>query len=443
MPYDGNSAMSALPRIVIGLVLAAFVGVAVPLASPVAVKNGGSEVRIYDDSVALLIGLSEYQDKAHWSRLPFIKREIEQVHQVLLRHNFEVISRNDLRASELKSAIKDFLLRHYPRRTRLVVFVAGHGWSDNQQLTGHIVPIDAPSDATPKFRSMLLNMEDIKEWSKMSSVDHILFLFDSCFSGAVFLNRSGYRASELYLSDALRRVRQFITAGDERQVVPTRSQFVPALLEGIGDGKADLIRDGLISATELGEYVKDRVSRLGETTPQFGHLPESKVLPGNVLFVARSSAVNVPAQPPKDATPAQRIAAAVGIPRPDRSVFLGLRILYYRKAADGRRVLDVLEQAGIPFENTRAILPERFPVNAVACGPSTNVEALKSLALTLIEGGVPVRVVLQYGDPSRLKGDLEIISLTKGGRGAESLDTPSLRRTDIEKLDRCPSWLQR
>ena len=106
-------------------------------------------------------------------------------------------------------------------------------------------------------------------------------------------------------------------------------------------------------------------------------------------------------------------------------------------------VLDALNEAQVPFVETRALLPDHFPVNAIACGPDTPVEALKTLALVLLDHDIPIRVMLQYGDPSRLKGDLEIISLTKGGRGRETLDSPPLSREDISNLTACPRWLQR
>ena len=148
-------------------------------SSPVTVRNGGQEIRLYDDSRALLIGLSEYEDKVSWSRLAFIKGELEQVRQALVNHGFQVTLLSDLKGHQLKSSVRDFLLKGNARKTRLIVFIAGHGWSDNRQLTGHIVPVDAPGESGPGFRSMLLNMEDIKVWSKASNVNHILFLFDS------------------------------------------------------------------------------------------------------------------------------------------------------------------------------------------------------------------------------------------------------------------------
>lgn len=417
-------------------------------AAPLTIVNRGEPVEIYATSQALIIGLSEYSGSG-WSRLPSVSREIKTVSQLLERQGFDVVVNEDLGSVALKESVRGFLARRRTKPARLVVFIAGHGWSDKLLLTGHIVPTDAPKPVSANFRGALLGMEAIKEWAKESDAQQILFLFDSCFSGAVFLHRSGYTPPRrLFLNDTLRRSRQFITAGDERQTVPAISKFVPALDEALTLGKADFNMDGLITANELGMWVKDRVIATGTTTPQYGELPEPRSIPGSMVFVAggvgkTKPSVTVASAAPVASTQGTRKVAAIGEAPVGSEVYSGLEILYYRKAIDGRTVIEALERAKVPFVETRALLPDHFPVNAIACGPNTPIGALKSLALTLLDSGIPIKVVLQYGDASRLKGDLEIISLTKAGRGAETLDTEPLTRADIQNLAGCPRWLQR
>jgi hypothetical protein len=416
-------------------------------SAPLTIVNRGDPVEIYSVSRALIIGLSEYRNDS-WPRLPAISNEARVVRGLLTRQGFDVTLAENLDSSSLKETVRGFLTARHTRATRLVVFVAGHGWTDRFRLTGHIVPTDAGPAEVPGFRKALLDMEAIKDWARESDAQQILFLFDSCFSGAVFLHRSGYTPPrKLFLSDALRRSRQFITAGDERQIVPAISKFVPTLDQALTQGLADFNKDGLITANELGMWVKDRVIATGSTTPQYGELPEARSIPGSMIFVAGGAparpVVEVAAAPPKDSSDAMRRAAAVGEAPAGKEIYSGLDILYYRKAIDGRLVIDALARARVPFIETRALLPDHFPVNAIACGPNTPIAAIKSLALTLLDNDVPIRAILQYGDPARLKGDLEIISLTKGGRGTETLDSPPLTRTDIENLSKCPRWLQR
>lgn len=422
--------------------------VGVACAAPLTIVNRGDPVEIYGASEALVVGLAEYRSES-WPRLPAIGNEARVVERLLTRQGFNVSTVANLDSASLKKTVRNFLSARHERATRLVVFIAGHGWTDRFALTGHIVPTDAPSPESEGFRSTLLNMEAIKDWAKSSDAQQILFLFDSCFSGAVFLHRSGYTPPrKLFLNDALRRARQFITAGDERQIVPAISKFVPALDQALTEGVADFNNDGLITANELGMWVKDRVIATGSTTPQYGELPEQRSLPGSMIFVAGGvkatrPAVEVSTSSPKSSSEIARKVAAVGEAPIGSEVYNGLDILYYRKAIDGRAVIEALERSRIPFIETRALLPDQFPVNAIACGANTPVSALKALAFALLDNNFPLRVVLQYGDPKRLKGDLEIISLTKGGRGKETLSSPTLTRADIAGLTQCPRWLQR
>lgn len=71
-------------------------------------------------------------------------------------------------------------------------------------------------------------MSQIEGYAKRLSAKHVLFIFDSCFSGMVFLNRSGGGVGGTPPSienKLLHRVRPFITAGTEEQTVPDDSVF--------------------------------------------------------------------------------------------------------------------------------------------------------------------------------------------------------------------------
>jgi hypothetical protein len=59
---------------------------------------------------------------------------------------------------------------------------------------------------------------------------------------------------------------------------------------------------------------------------------------------------------------------------------------------------------------TRAQLPDKFEVNSIACGPDIPVEALKALAVALIDGGVPIRAIFQFRRPEEKLRRLELLS---------------------------------
>lgn len=72
---------------------------------------------------------------------------------------------------------------------RLVIYFAGHGWTRNNDL-GDLVPVDAPAASRPsgdlEFAKSALSMEQIMTWADQMEAKHVLFIFDSRFSGAIF-----------------------------------------------------------------------------------------------------------------------------------------------------------------------------------------------------------------------------------------------------------------
>ena len=99
----------------------------------------------------------------------------------------------DLNANELRTGLREFLNDYGAgksnRNNRLLVFYSGHGdtrkgWMGDD---GYIIPVDSPQKTTDEngFLDKALSMDDIVNWSKKVATKHILFLFDSCFSGNI------------------------------------------------------------------------------------------------------------------------------------------------------------------------------------------------------------------------------------------------------------------
>ena len=113
---------------------------------------------------------------------------------------------------------------------------------------------------------------------------HVLMLFDSCFSGAIF---ALVRAvpHDITEKSALP-VRQYITAGREDEEVPDRSMFKRCLLIGL-DGDADLTEDGYITGSELGMYLADKVINYTNRMqhPQYGKINNPELDRGDFVFI--------------------------------------------------------------------------------------------------------------------------------------------------------------
>jgi uncharacterized caspase-like protein len=107
---------------------------------------------------------------------------------------------------------------------------------------------------------------------------HILYVMDSCYSG-LGLSRS-YGVSPK-LSGYLRkvgsmRVVQIVTAGGKGEQVQEREGhglFTTYFLQAL-DGEADINMDGVVTGTELGAYLRPKVSDASRQaqTPLYGRL---------------------------------------------------------------------------------------------------------------------------------------------------------------------------
>ena len=120
---------------------------------------------------------------------------------------------------------------------------------------------------------------------------HALFLFDSCFSGAIFKQRDLPAVPPSVMQMTAQPVRQFITAGTAGQSVPAVSTFTPAFVDAVSHGLADLNNDGYISGTELGLYLSEKVPRHAAQTPQYGKISDYNLSRGDFIFVAGGSSV--------------------------------------------------------------------------------------------------------------------------------------------------------
>lgn len=248
----------------------------------------------YTGSYALLIGMSEYDPRTGWPRLPGVREDIEAVAAVLEAHGFTVERAFDVAATDFDARMRKFISDHgLEADNRLVVYYAGHGWTESNlgiQL-GYVVPVDAPTPIEDKTALLsLVSMNSFEVYAKEIRSRHVAFFFDSCFSGTVFDATKSLLASDAELSDVqnLRDpVRLFVTAGDADQQVPDESAFRRALVTGLSGG-ADVNTDGLILGSELSSFVHSAGSS-ALNTPQWGRINHPSFNHGDLGF--RSLAV--------------------------------------------------------------------------------------------------------------------------------------------------------
>jgi hypothetical protein len=142
-------------------------------------------------------------------------------------------------------------------------------------------------------------MEELRKISLISEAKHILYLIDACYGGIATVGARGLDADST--PDYLQKItqyksRQIISAGGRGEQVIEKSEwghsaFTKNLLSGLRDSKADTDSDGIITAQELGIYLKKKVTidSNNQQTPKTRNLSTDE---GEFVFVyAENTAV--------------------------------------------------------------------------------------------------------------------------------------------------------
>ena len=229
--------------------------------------ESGRELTLYQESYALLVGVSDYTDA--WPDLPGVQDDIHAVKRILEDHGFDVVVEENPDRQQLDQAVTEFIMTYGQQSgNRLVFYFAGHGhtlglaYGDDM---GYIVPADAPNpqDNQAGFMAKAIDMHMIEVYARRIQSKHALFMFDSCFSGSIFsVSRSIPQAISYKTTKP---VRQFITSGSADETVPDesifRDQFIAAL-----NGEGDLNGDGYVTGAELGNFLETNVINYSKNT---------------------------------------------------------------------------------------------------------------------------------------------------------------------------------
>lgn len=390
----------------------------IPLAN-----NQGYEM--YAQSRALIIGNWLYTDPS-WRPLTNVEKEISLIEEALEADGFDVEVANNLTAAAMATALKTFITRRVDDNTRLLVFYAGHGWSDTA-ANGFVVPIDGKDRNNDDVLSSMISMDDIKSWSYLSRAKHILFVFDSCFSGLAFNTRSSPKFEPVYLNLIDRSTRQFITSGKEDQLVPDDLKFAENFIAGM-TGSADVYKDGLVTASELGEWIyRQMIGPKSTQTPQSGRDPQIKFSSGDMVFgstLKSGMSVDVKVE-------ASEGALTLGL---QTQALAGAEIVVRPSTGDNSKANEALRSLNVQVTQVDQ-QPSPGVVDTLTCEEGAPVEAVKLIANTLARGGVPLREIRSAGPRS---SEIWKYTLLSSGNDA----TPQGGKLTLEQigsLSSCPS----
>lgn len=260
----------------------------------VAVKTSkGNILNLYSGSYALAIGNSNYTNG--WDTISGAEQDAGDVARVLRNHGFKTILKTNLTKEEFTKTINDFSIKYgQDENNQLLIYYAGHGYTEklvNDEDLGYLVMVDAPlPDINPLgFSTKAVDMQQIITLAKKIRARHVLFMFDSCFSGTLLSMRD--RVIPRSITDSVKYpVRQFITAGRANEKVPDHSVFKQAFLDLLEGRDKEPIPDGYITGEELGLYLKNKVPQYNQSqNPQYGKIRDPKLDKGDFVFVFNSA----------------------------------------------------------------------------------------------------------------------------------------------------------
>lgn len=260
----------------------------------------GGQIELYDGSYALVIGNNAYQSEG-WGKLDNAVKDAQDVAQALKTQGFEVTLETDITAEQFKEASVRFFNKYGQReKNRLLFYYAGHGYSKPDPYTpdkriGYIVMVDTPSPDEDQdgFDLKSIELEFIEKKANQSLAHHILFMFDSCFSGAIFDTMRGSQYVPQYITESVSRpVRQFITAGESGEAVPDESAFKKVFLGLLRGDYPEATKDGYLTGSELGQYLYQEVVNATDNQqhPQYGKSRNIALNKGDFVFVAQPPA---------------------------------------------------------------------------------------------------------------------------------------------------------
>jgi uncharacterized caspase-like protein len=259
----------------------------------------GEKLILQKKSYALLIGMSQYR---FWSKLPGVASDIRAVQSILEKQGFIVEVVLDATRPQLYNAFQNFINKYgREAENRLLFYYAGHGYTAELaygEEMGYIVPKEAPRPNLDMkgFKQSAMDMEQILNFARNIESKHVMFIFDSCFSGSLFARNRGEETPPAIQRKSALPVRQFITSGSANQTVPDKSIFCQQLVRALG-GAADMDKDGYVTGNELGYFLETAVSNYSRNsqTPQYGKIRDPALDQGDFIFDVRSSQ-NAPIQ---------------------------------------------------------------------------------------------------------------------------------------------------
>ena len=227
---------------------------------------------------ALLICNSDYQDPK-LKDLDAPEADARALRDILLNKEIGIFEKVDILTNKSSREILKSVVDFYKDKSRkdlLLLYFTGHGVKHDDNLY-----LAAEDTTTDYIQADGVDSDFIvREMEKCPSESKVI-IFDCCFSGAASIgSKSAGDVIGEKMDDSLKNFHHgqgtvLLTASNELQYAwegenvigeTDKSLFTHYLIEGLETGKADINGDGIITVTELHDYVSGKISHVQKPT---------------------------------------------------------------------------------------------------------------------------------------------------------------------------------
>ncbi|MGQ9608282.1 MAG: SUMF1/EgtB/PvdO family nonheme iron enzyme [bacterium] len=257
---------------------------------------------VYNKGWVLAIGVNEYPNLPSRFKLSYAVPDAKAFVD-LLQKKYGFDKKNTIIITDSEATKRNIMEKLYSLAdTRwvskddcVIFYFSGHGQTvplPRGGDMGFLIPYDAKVDLSQEpnlaeYKQQCIGMNELNETAKLIPAKHIIFIIDACYSGlALETSRSLRSDIPGYLSKVAKTTtQQIIAAGGKGEESEERADlghgvFTHKLLEGLETEIADMNNDGVITGTELANYLSDavRAKTNGKQNPQWRKADEGEFL---------------------------------------------------------------------------------------------------------------------------------------------------------------------
>lgn len=232
----------------------------------------------YERRLGALIGISHYRG---WPPLEGAAKDARRVAAHLRDMAFdELIEVYDQEATrrQVLTLLGEELQAKTGANDLVFIYFAGHGQTETLpggEKRGYVIPADAnPEDSFATG----ISMQTLRDLSNRLTAKHVYYVMDSCYSGLGLSRDGGGGGRPERQGERLRAVQMLTAGGEGQQALERGGQglFTRYLLRALS-GEADRNGDGVVTASEIGDFVAQEVTSAsnGRQTPLYGTLEGS------------------------------------------------------------------------------------------------------------------------------------------------------------------------